>query len=65
MVFVAQGRAGVDDFAAAIRHGRGARRLGNIAPGSALLLERTCYEPEPAWVAVRGSSQRSDGSSDG
>jgi tRNA pseudouridine38-40 synthase len=54
MVFVAQGRTGVDDFIAAMRHGRGARRLGNIAPGNALLLERTRYEPEPEWITVRG-----------
>jgi tRNA pseudouridine38-40 synthase len=57
MVFVAQGRAGIADFAAAMRHGRGARRLGNIAPGNALLLERTRYEPEPDWVETRGNGQ--------
>lgn len=50
MVFLAQGNATVDDFAAAIADGRGARRLGNIAPPEGLMLMATQFEPEPAWV---------------
>lgn len=64
MVFVAQGRASIDDFVTAMRQGRGARRLGNIAPGNALLLERTHYEPEPEWVAVRGTDKSGSRESD-
>lgn len=50
MVFLAQGNATVDDFAAAIADGRGARRLGNIAPPEGLMLMETRFDPEPAWT---------------
>jgi len=50
MVFLAQGNATVDDFAAAMADGRGARRLGNIAPPEGLCLMETRFDPEPAWV---------------
>lgn len=50
MVFLAQGNATVDDFAAAMADGRGTRRLGNIAPPEGLCLVETRFDPEPAWV---------------
>jgi tRNA pseudouridine38-40 synthase len=50
MVFLAQGNATVDDFAAAMADGRGTRRLGNIAPPEGLCLVETRFDPEPGWV---------------
>jgi tRNA pseudouridine38-40 synthase len=50
MVFLAQGNATVDDFAAAMADGRGTRRLGNIAPPEGLCLVETRFDPEPPWV---------------
>jgi tRNA pseudouridine38-40 synthase len=50
MVFLAQGNATVDDFAAAMADGRGTRRLGNIAPPEGLVLMETRFDPEPGWV---------------
>jgi tRNA pseudouridine38-40 synthase len=52
MVHVAQGRAGLDDFAGAVAAGWGARRFANIAPGAGLLLESVRYANEPAWEVV-------------
>lgn len=53
MVAVALGRHTVEAFAACCRAGRGAARLGNIAPAEGLCLERVRYEPEPPWVDAR------------
>lgn len=50
MVFVAQTRATLADFRSAIAKGRGATRLGNLAPAEGLVLERMTFAPEPAWV---------------
>jgi tRNA pseudouridine38-40 synthase len=52
MVFVAQGRASVEDFIAAMGDGREARRLGNIAPAEGLELVSIRYEPAPEWVEL-------------
>ncbi len=52
MVHVAQGRASLDDFAAAMAAGWGARRFANIAPGAGLLLEGVRYANEPAWEVM-------------
>lgn len=52
MLAVAQGRGTPADFAEAVAAGRGARRLGNTAPGHALVLERVGYDREPAWVPL-------------
>ena len=60
MLYVAQGRATPADFAASVAAGRGARRLGNIAPGHGLVLERVGYEQEPAWIALDSASARLD-----
>jgi tRNA pseudouridine38-40 synthase len=49
MVFVAQTRASVDDFRAAIARRRTPQRLGNLAPAEGLVLERATFAPEPAW----------------
>lgn len=60
MLSVAQGRATPADFAEVIAGGRGAKRLGNIAPGHALVLERVGYDQEPAWVALEAGPARLD-----
>jgi tRNA pseudouridine38-40 synthase len=60
MLAVAQGRFAVADFAAAVAAGRGARRLGNVAPGHALVLERVGYEREPAWVRMESPAAQLD-----
>jgi tRNA pseudouridine38-40 synthase len=52
MVHVAQGRASLDDFAAAISAGWGARRFANIVPGAGLLLESVRYRNEPPWEVM-------------
>jgi tRNA pseudouridine38-40 synthase len=52
MVHVAQGRASLDDFAAAMAAGWGARRFANMAPGAGLLLEHVRYADEPAWDVI-------------
>ncbi len=50
MVFVAQTRATVDDFRAAIARRRHPKRLGNLAPAEGLVLAGASFAPEPAWA---------------
>jgi len=52
MLGVAVGRHRVDAFTAAIGHGWGAQRLGNLAPAHGLLLDTVVLDPAPAWKAV-------------
>lgn len=49
MIHVAQTRATVADFRAAIKQGRSIKRLGNLAPAEGLTLEGATFAPEPAW----------------
>ena len=65
MLFVAQGRATPTDFAGSVAAGRGARRLGNIAPGLGLVLERVGYDPEPPWVSLDNAPAQLDGDAAG
>jgi tRNA pseudouridine38-40 synthase len=50
MMWVAMGKASVEDFRAVVAGGRGAARLGNLAPPEGLMLERAHFTPEPQWV---------------
>ncbi|MEK7413082.1 MAG: hypothetical protein AAB263_07180 [Planctomycetota bacterium] len=50
MLGVATGKHDLAAFAQAVASGRGADRLGNVAPPDGLTLEQVCYDPEPAWI---------------
>ena len=52
MLFVAQGRASVDEFIAAMAAGRNANRIGNIAPAEGLILQVINYDPAPVWITI-------------
>lgn len=52
MVAVATGNRTAADFAACVAGGRGAVKLGNVAPAEGLTLEHVAYDPEPAWAAA-------------
>jgi tRNA pseudouridine38-40 synthase len=52
MLFVAQGRATIDDFRSTIKGGREAARIGNIAPAEGLTLLNITYDPAPTWITI-------------
>jgi tRNA pseudouridine38-40 synthase len=52
MLFVAQGRATIDEFVAAMAAGRDATRIGNIAPAEGLILQLINYDPIPPWITI-------------
>lgn len=49
MAAVACGSRDESDFAACVAGGRAATKVGNVAPGDGLTLERVDFDPEPAW----------------
>lgn len=50
MVAVATGNRALADFAACVGGGRGAVKVGNVAPAEGLTLEHVLFDPEPAWA---------------
>ncbi len=52
MIHLGMDRRPVDDFTRLVAGDATVKRIGNIAPPEALMLERVAYGAEPAWVQV-------------